>query len=343
MRIDLSKLDAIRAKYYEQARAITDNAALEALRLQYFGKNGEIKQLQKVLASLSAEERPSFGQAINDLRNELELDFSNLKLTLEKEADCKREEAEWIDISLPPTLSRMGTLHPISLTIAEIERIFIGMGYQIAEGPEIEWADNNFTLLNLPEGHPARDLSDTYYLNEDIVLRTQTSPVQVRVMKSKQPPIKVLCPGKVYRPDTADATHSPVFHQIEGLVVDKGIGMSDLVGTLKYFAKALFGADTEIRLRPHHFPFTEPSCEVDVTCWKCHGVGCSTCKNEGFVEILGAGMVHPKVLENCGIDPEVYSGFAFGIGAERTCMAHYDVADIRYFTENNLRFLQQFK
>lgn len=341
--IDLSKLEEIAAKYFSQAKLVHDTNALEALRLAFFGKSGDIKQLQKSLGSVAAEFRPQFGQAINDLKNRLEADFATLKLRLEEEAHRAKQQAEWIDVNLPAQGQSLGTLHPITKTIQEMERIFIGLGYKIAEGPEIEWVKNNFDLLNIEEGHPSRELSDTFYLNDEICLRTQTSPVQIRVMQTTKPPIYIICPGKVYRPDTADATHSPVFHQIEGLVVDKGIRMSDLVGTLKYMAKALFGADTEIRLRPHHFPFTEPSCEVDVTCWKCHGKGCPTCKGEGFVEVLGAGMVHPKVLSNCGIDPNEYSGFAFGIGAERVCMAHYDIADIRYFSENNLRFLAQFK
>lgn len=341
--IDLAKLKEISAKYFEKAQTVNDQAGLESLRLAFFGKNGDIKQLQKSLSTLAAELRPQFGQAINELRSKLESNFEELKVRLEAEAHLRQQASERIDITLPPHAEHLGSLHPISKTIMEMERIFIGLGYKIAEGPEIEWVKNNFDLLNIPEGHPSRELSDTYYLDDKICLRTQTSPVQIRVMQAQQPPIYIICPGKVYRPDTADATHSPLFHQIEGLVVDKGISMSNLVGTLKHLAKALFGENTEIRLRPHHFPFTEPSCEVDVTCWKCHGSGCPTCKNEGFVEVLGAGMVHPQVLRNCNIDPEVYSGFAFGIGAERVCMAHYDISDIRYFSENNLRFLEQFK
>ncbi|KXB42008.1 phenylalanine--tRNA ligase subunit alpha [Amygdalobacter nucleatus] len=341
--IDLSKLEVIAAKYFAQAAEVHDTAALETLRLAFFGKNGDIKQLQKGLGSVVAELRPQYGQAINELKTKLESDFVALKDKLEQAAHRAKQASEQIDINLPAKGTELGTLHPITKTIQDMEHIFIGLGYEIAEGPEIEWVKNNFDLLNIPEGHPSREFSDTFYLNDKICLRTQTSPVQIRVMQNRKPPIYIICPGKVYRPDTADATHSPVFHQVEGLVVDKGIRMSDLVGTLKYMAKALFGANTEIRLRPHHFPFTEPSCEVDVTCWKCHGSGCPTCKGEGFVEVLGAGMVHPKVLKNCGIDPDVYSGFAFGIGAERVCMAHYDIADIRYFSENNLRFLAQFK
>jgi len=236
----------------------------------------------------------------------------------------------------------MASKHPITQVIDEINEIFIGLGFSIADGPEIEYSKYNFELLNIPQGHPARDTQDTFYINDDILLRTQTSPVQIRVMEKSQPPIKVVCPGKVYRSDSIDATHSPIFHQIEGLVVDKNVTMGDLIGSLQLFAKKLFGEDTKIRLRPHHFPFTEPSCEVDVTCWSCKGKGCRTCKNEGFIEVLGAGMVHPKVLANCNIDPEIYSGFAFGIGVERTAMARFGIDDIRHLYENDVRFLKQF-
>ena len=227
--------------------------------------------------------------------------------------------------------------------INEICDIFLGLGYTIGEGPEVEYDEYNFEKLRLPKGHPARDTQDTFYISENILLRTQTSPMQIRIMENNKPPIKVVCPGKVYRQDTMDSTHSPIFHQIEGLVVDKGVTMGDLVGSLKLFAKKLFGEETEIRLRPHHFPFTEPSCEVDLTCWSCGGKGCRVCKGEGWIEVLGAGMVHPEVLENCGIDSEVYSGFAFGIGVERTAMGRFGIDDIRLLYENDVRFLKQFK
>ena len=237
----------------------------------------------------------------------------------------------------------MGARHPLSKAADEICDVFLGLGYSIAEGPEVELDHYNFEMLNTPAGHPARDTQDTFYISDSVLLRTQTSPVQVRVMESTRPPIRIVCPGRVYRSDTIDATHSAVFHQIEGLAVDKGITMGDLVGSLQLYARRLFGEETKIRLRPHHFPFTEPSAEVDVSCWVCGGKGCRTCKGEGWVEMLGAGMVHPKVLVGCGIDPEVYSGFAFGIGVERTAMARFGIEDLRAMYENDVRFLSQFK
>jgi phenylalanyl-tRNA synthetase alpha chain len=254
-----------------------------------------------------------------------------------------RLAAEKLDITLPGIRRSMGARHPLTKAIDEICGIFMGLGYSIAEGPEVELDRYNFEMLNTPAGHPARDTQDTFYISDSILLRTQTSPVQVRVMESTKPPIRIVCPGRVYRSDTIDATHSACFHQIEGLAVDKGITMGDLVGSLQLYARRLFGEDTKIRLRPHHFPFTEPSAEVDVSCWVCGGKGCRTCKGEGWVEMLGAGMVHPKVLAGCGIDPEIYSGFAFGIGVERTAMARFAIEDMRALFENDVRFLAQFK
>jgi len=247
-----------------------------------------------------------------------------------------------IDVTMPGRRHHRGKLHPLNIVLNEIKDIFLGLGFEIAEGPEVEWDYYNFEALNIPKNHPARDTQDSFYINENVVLRTQTSPVQIRVMEKKKPPIKIICPGRVYRSDQVDATHSPIFHQVEGLVVDKGVTMGDLIGTLQVFAKSLFGENTRIRLRPHHFPFTEPSAEVDVSCWSCGGKGCRMCKNEGWIEILGAGMVHPKVLEICGIDPKVYSGFAFGLGVERTAMGRFNIDDMRLLYENDMRFLKQF-
>jgi phenylalanyl-tRNA synthetase alpha chain len=265
-----------------------------------------------------------------------------VKDELVKKQRSSQLDKEVIDITMPGKRRVLGKRHPLSTVLDEIKNVFIGMGYTIAEGPEIEYSYYNFEALNIPEGHPARDTQDTFYINEKILLRTQTSPVQIRTMENMKPPIKIICPGRVYRSDNVDATHSPIFHQVEGLVVDKGVTMGDLIGTLQVFAKSLFGENTKIRLRPHHFPFTEPSAEVDVSCWTCGGKGCKVCKNEGWIEILGAGMVHPKVLKVCGIDPEIYSGFAFGLGAERTAMGRFSIDDLRLLYENDLRFLKQF-
>lgn len=340
IRQELKNINEEFKKVLEQA----DNSqTIEQLRVAYLGKKGYLTKVLRGMGKLSKEERPVIGQLANEVREEITDLLATFKLKVEAAEVNRRLRAEWIDISLPGTLPERGARHPISLTIETISQIFMGLGYTIAEGPEVEWVHNNFDQLRIYEGHPSRDSKDTFYITDDICLRTQTSPVQIRVMNESKPPIKIICPGKVYRPDTPDATHSPIFHQIEGLMVDKDVSMSDLVGSLKLFAKELFGETTEIRLRPHHFPFTEPSCEVDVTCWNCGGSGCATCKNEGFVEILGAGMVHPGVLENCGIDSEIYSGFAFGIGVERTAMARFNIDDIRNLYDNNLRFLEQFK
>ncbi len=322
--------------------AAHDSRSLEQCRVEYLGKKSAVANLMKGMGQLGAEERPVFGQIMNALRQQMEGQLGARASLLHKAEEEARMAREAIDISLRPQGTAVALAHPIQQVIDRISEIFIGMGYSIAEGPELELVRNNFDFLRIPEGHPSREERDTFYIDDEHILRTQTSGVQVRVMQETQPPIRIICPGKVYRPDTADATHSPIFHQIEGLVVDEGISMADLVGTLQTFAKELFGADCKIRLRPHHFPFTEPSCEVDVTCWRCGGKGCPTCKGEGYVEILGAGMVHPWVLENAGIDPKRYSGFAFGIGAERTAMARFDVADIRSFYENNVEFLKQF-
>ncbi|MBE6554827.1 MAG: phenylalanine--tRNA ligase subunit alpha [Ruminococcaceae bacterium] len=314
----------------------------EQLRVRFLGKKGELTAVLRGMGALSPEERPIFGQLANEVRAEIEAAL-NAKMKEKKERALSEQlNREKLDVTMPGMPIRMGHQHPLTRVQREMENIFIGMGFQIAEGPEVEYDYYNFKALNIPENHPARDTQDTFYITDNILLRSQTSPVQVRVMEKQNPPIRVISPGRVYRSDALDATHSPLFQQMEGLVVDKGITMSDLKGTLETFAKKLFGESTSIRFRPHHFPFTEPSAEVDVSCFACGGKGCRVCKGEGWIEILGAGMVHPFVLENCGIDPEVYSGFAFGMGIERVAMKHYGIDDIRLFYENDERFLKQF-
>lgn len=319
-----------------------DKADLEQIRVRYLGKKGELTAVLRGMGSLSAEERPVIGQLANEVR-------ANIEEAIAKRAEKMKEHAlevklrsEKLDVTMPGKAPAMGHVHPLTLVQRDLEDIFIGMGFSIAEGPEVEYDYYNFQALNIPPDHPARDTQDTFYITDKILLRSQTSPVQARVMEKQKPPIRIISPGRVYRSDTMDATHSPLFHQFEGLVVDKGIAMSDLKGILETFAKTEFGEDTRIRFRPHHFPFTEPSAEVDVSCFVCGGKGCRLCKNEGWIEILGAGMVHPNVLRNCGIDPDVYSGFAFGMGIERIAMLKYHIDDIRMFYDNDVRFLEQF-
>lgn len=316
---------------------------LEAVRVSILGKKGELTSVLRGMGALSAEERPVIGQMVNEVRAVIEESIQKTHESLQKIELSERLKNERLDVTMPGKGKPQGTKHPLTIVLDEIKDVFIGMGYEIAEGPEVEFDYYNFEALNIPKNHPARDVQDTFYINERIVLRTQTSPVQIRVMEKKKPPIKIICPGRVYRSDAVDATHSPIFHQVEGLVVDKNVTMGDLTGTLRVFARALFGEKTEIRLRPHHFPFTEPSAEVDVSCWACGGKGCRVCKNEGFIEILGAGMVHPKVLSVCGIDPGTYSGFAFGLGVERTAMGRFNIDDLRLLYDNDLRFLHQFR
>ena len=318
------------------------DADIEQIRVRYLGKKGELTAVLRGMGALTPEERPIVGALANEVRAEIENAIASLASAQKEKELAARLAAEKLDVTMPGTRARVGHQHPLTRVQREIEEIFIGMGFQIAEGPEVEYDYYNFQALNIPENHPARDTQDTFYITENVLLRSQTSPVQVRVMEKQQPPVRVISPGRVYRSDALDATHSPLFHQIEGLVVDKGITMSDLKGTLETFARQLFGEDTKIRFRPHHFPFTEPSAEVDVSCFACGGKGCRVCKGEGWIEILGAGMVHPFVLSNCGIDPEVYSGFAFGMGLERVAMKHYGIDDIRLFYENDERFLKQF-
>jgi len=336
------QLKAIASEAMEKLENVRDMKSLEEIRVLFLGKKGKLTGILKEMGALSAEERPVIVQMVNDLRNQLEENILRIKNRLLQKEREEKIEKETIDVTMPGTVLDRGKKHPLTQVLDEIKEVFIGMGYEIAEGPEVELDYYNFEALNLPKNHPARDTQDSFYINENVVLRTQTSPVQIRVMEKRKPPIKIICPGRVYRSDQVDATHSPIFHQVEGLVVDKGVTMGDLIGTLQVFAKSLFGENTKIRLRPHHFPFTEPSAEVDVSCWGCGGKGCRICKNEGWIEILGAGMVHPKVLEICGIDPKVYSGFAFGLGVERTAMGRFNIDDMRLLYENDLRFLKQF-
>ncbi len=322
---------------------ISDAAAdVEQTRVRFLGKKGELTTVLRGMGALSPEDRPAMGQLANEVRTAIENAIAERMARQKERALAHRLEKEKLDVTMPGTPVRMGHQHPLTRVRREMEDVFIGMGFSIAEGPEVEYDYYNFQALNIPENHPARDTQDTFYISDKILLRSQTSPVQVRVMEKQKPPIRIISPGRVYRSDALDATHSPLFQQMEGLVVDKGITMSDLKGTLETFAKQMFGEETKIRFRPHHFPFTEPSAEVDVSCFACGGKGCRVCKGEGWIEILGAGMVHPFVLSNCGIDPEVYSGFAFGMGIERVAMKHYGIDDIRLFYENDERFLGQF-
>ena len=333
-------LARIRSEALEQLQK--DDADLEQIKIKYLGKKGELTAVLRGMGALSAEERPIIGQLANEVRASIEEALAQKTKDLQAKALEQKLKSEKLDVTMPGTPIAMGHLHPLTQVQRELENVFIGLGFSIAEGPEVELDYYNFKALNIPENHPARDTQDTFYITENILLRTQTSPVQVRTMEHQKPPIRVISPGRVYRSDALDATHSPLFHQLEGLVVDKGITMGDLKGTLEIFAKKMFGENTKIRFRPHHFPFTEPSAEVDVSCFVCGGKGCRLCKGEGWIEILGAGMVHPFVLSNCGIDPEVYSGFAFGLGLERITMAKYGIDDIRLFYENDERFLEQF-
>ncbi len=319
-----------------------DNADLEQIRIQYLGKKGELTAVLRGMGQLTPEERPVIGQLANDVRAKIEEALDKAGETLKAKQLEQKLKDEKLDVTMPTQAIGNGHHHPLSLTQREMEEIFMGLGFSIIEGPEVEYDYYNFQALNIPENHPARDTQDTFYITDNILLRSQTSPVQVHAMETRRPPLRVVSPGRVYRSDALDATHSPLFHQFEGLVVDKGITMGDLKGVLDAFAKKMFGEQTRTRFRPHHFPFTEPSAEVDVSCFACGGKGCRLCKNEGWIEILGAGMVHPFVLSNCGIDPEEYSGFAFGMGIERVAMIKYGIDDIRLFYENNQRFLEQF-
>jgi len=344
------QLEQIKAKALADLAAAADMSALDAVRVRVLGKKGELTAVLKQMGKLSAEERPVMGQMANAVRAKLEEALEKRRAALDAAALESKLEAEAVDVTIPGKPVEMGHQHPMNRVLQEVKEIFISMGYQIVDGPEIEEAAYNFTKLNIEEGHPSRDRSDTFYFDDDdsVLLRTQTSPMQIRVMEQQKPPIRMLAPGRVFRKDEADATHSPMFHQIEGLVVDEGITMGDLKGALETLIKRLYGEDAVVRFRPHHFPFTEPSCEVDMQCFKCHGTGetagqvCSTCHGEGWIELLGAGMVHPKVLEGCGIDPKKYSGFAFGIGLERMAMGRLRINDLRLIFDNDVRFLSQF-
>lgn len=336
------KLLSIKEKALSELAEIKDKADLEAIRVRELGKKGSLTAILKQMSSLSPEERPVIGQLANKVRKEIEEAITAKQAELAKSEQEEKLKKETIDVTMPGKRSQIGHKHPLTIVLDEVKDIFMGMGFEVAEGPEVEWDYYNFEALNIPKGHPARDTQDTFYITENMLLRTQTSPVQIRVMEKKTPPIRVIAPGRVFRSDAVDATHSPLFHQIEGLVVDKDVTMGDLKGTLEMFAKKLYGEDTKIRLRPHHFPFTEPSCEVDVSCFKCGGKGCPMCKGEGWIEILGGGMVHPKVLKTGGIDTDVYSGFAFGVGLERLVMFRFNIDDMRLLYENNLKFLEQF-
>ena len=336
-------LNRIKAEALSQITSSdVDDASLESLRVKYLGKKGELTAVLRGMGQLSPEERPVVGQIANEVRAEIESAIAEKKQELSVKALENKLVAEKLDVTVPGNVKKVGHRHPLTLVQRDLEDIFMGMGFSIAEGPEVEYDYYNFQALNIPENHPARDTQDTFYITENILLRSQTSPVQARTMEVQKPPIRIISPGRVYRSDAMDATHSPLFHQMEGLVVDEGITMGDLKGMLETFAKAEFGEDTRIRFRPHHFPFTEPSAEVDISCFACGGKGCRLCKGEGWIEILGAGMVHPNVLSMCGIDPEKYSGFAFGLGLERVTMLKYHIDDIRMFYENDVRFIEQF-
>lgn len=336
------KIKELRAAIEQASADVTDKARLSDFWQKYLSKNGEVAGLTKSLRDVPKEDRPAVGKTINEFKQWAEAQYQALSEQVEKAALEARNAAETVDITMPAKIRQTGSLHPITLVKNEIIDVFAGMGFEIYEGPEIEDDDHNFTRLNVPKNHPARDMQDTFYVADDIVLRTQTSGGQIRVMDMEKPPIKVLAPGRVFRSDS-DATHSPMFHQMEGLVVDKGITLCDLQGMLDKFVQALFGADVKTRLRPSYFPFTEPSVEVDVSCFECGGKGCPLCKHTGWIEVLGAGVVHHSVLENCSIDPNVYSGFAFGIGIERIAMLKYGINNIGLMFENDLRFLKQFE
>ena len=321
-----------------------DIELLESLRVKYLGKKGELTGILRQIGKLSAEERPVMGQLANQLRGDIEAAIEQRKAELGSKLMELKLEREAVDVTLPGETSTLGHKHPMYNVLDQIKDIFIGMGFEILDGPEVEKAEYNFTKLNIDEGHPSREWTDTFYFKDDssILLRTQTSPMQIHAMETRPLPIRIVAPGRVYRKDEVDATHSPMFHQIEGMVIDKGVTMSDLKATLNLVVEKIYGKGTVTRFRPHHFPFTEPSCELDIQCHKCGGKGCPTCKGEGWIEVLGAGMVHPKVLAGCGIDPDVYSGWAFGMGLERLAMGEYKITDLRLIFENDVRFLEQF-
>ena len=336
------RLEKIKEEALKQIESSEALDKLNDIRVAYLGKKGELTSVLKGMKDVAPEDRPKVGQMVNEAREIIEAKLEETRQALARKAREAQMKAEIIDVTLPARKANMGHSHPNTVALEELERIFVGMGYEVVEGPEIEYDEYNFTKLNIPEGHPAKDEQDTFYINKDIVLSTQTSPVQARTMEKGKLPIRMISPGRVFRSDEVDATHSPSFHQVEGLVIDKNITFADLKGTLAEFAKELFGEDTKVKFRPHHFPFTEPSAEMDVSCFKCGGKGCRFCKGTGWIEILGCGMVHPHVFEMCGIDPEVYTGFAFGVGLERIALLKYEIDDMRLLYENDVRFLKQF-
>lgn len=336
------KIEQIRAAIGEEIGKTGSRKELFELKMRYLGKTGEISALSKGMRDVPPEERPEVGKIVGDVRRWAEEVFAAREEELKAKELAAKVAGERIDVTMPARFTGAGAVHPVSLVRAELIDIFAGMGFDVYEGPEIERDYYNFQALNIPEDHPARDMQDTFYIGEGLVLRSQTSAAQIRTMESRKPPIRIVCPGRVFRADEVDATHSPVFHQMEGLVVDKGVTMCDLKGCLEQFAREIYGPETKVKFRPSFFPFTEPSVEVDVSCSECGGTGCRVCKGSGWIEILGAGMVHPNVLAGCGIDPEVYSGFAFGIGVDRLAITRHKISDIRLLFENDLRFLQQF-
>ena len=336
------ELEKIKKEAQERLAQSESLDMVNEIRVGVLGKKGSLKEILKGMKNVPAEERPKVGQMVNEVREQIETAIAEAQKTIERKAQEQRLAAETIDVTLPSRRLPMGHSHPNVIALKELERIFVGMGYEVIEGPEVERDYYNFEALNIPADHPAKDEQDTFYINGDILLRTQTSSTQIHAMESGKIPIRMIAPGRVYRSDAVDATHSPTFHQVEGLVVDKGVTFADLKGTLDEFAKKLFGEETKTRFRPHHFPFTEPSAEMDVSCFKCGGKGCGFCKGEGWIEILGCGMVHPHVLEICGIDPNEYSGFAFGVGLERIALLNYEIDDMRLLYENDVRFLKQF-
>ena len=338
-----TKLREIRERVLSELNQAANTAALEKIRVGVLGKKGELTGLLRGMGQLPAEERPKMGQLVNDVRKALEEALEERAAELKAREKEERLAAEAVDVTLPGEERCAGSLHPMNIALQKMIDIFVGMGYEVVEGPEVEYDHYNFELLNIPKNHPARDAQDTFYVDDNIVLRTHTSPVQARIMTTRKPPIRIICPGRVYRADEADATHSPVFHQMEGLVIDENITMGDLKGTLDEFARQMYGEGISTRFRPSFFPFTEPSAEVDLTCANCRGAGCRMCKGTGWIEVLGAGMVNPHVLEMCGIDPQKYSGFAFGMGVERISLLKYNIPNLRYLYENDLRFLTQYR
>ena len=336
------KLQSIQEEAVRLIQAADAPEKLNDVKIRFLGKKGELTAVLKGMKDVAPEDRPKVGQLVNETREAIEQLLEETKTKMERALREEQLKSEVIDVTLPSKKNMVGHRHPNTIALEEVERIFIGMGYEVVEGPEVEYDEYNFEKLNIPADHPAKDEQDTFYINGDILLRTQTSPVQVRTMEKGKLPIRMVCPGAVYRSDEVDATHSPVFHQLEGMVIDKNVTMGDLKGALAVFAKELFGEDTKVRFRPHHFPFTEPSAEMDVTCFACGGEGCRVCKGEGYIELLGCGMVHPKVLKMSGIDPEEYSGFAFGMGLERVAMQRYGITDLRLLFENDAKFLKQF-